>query len=50
MTRLGIRFYARYNSSKVLIEFVGVFARSGGVGQFGLGKLSQNCRGFHGAK
>jgi len=50
MTRSGTRFYARYSSSRVLIELVGVFARLGGAGQFGSGKIGQNFRGFYGAR
>ena len=44
------KIYARYSTSRVLIEVVGVFARSRGARQFGSGKLSQNCRGFYGAR
>ena len=41
MTRSGTIFYARYSSSRVLIDFVG-FGGSYGARQFGSGKLSQN--------
>ena len=46
MTGSGTIFYARYSSSRVLIELVGIFARSRGAGQFWVWETKLKLQGI----